>query len=176
MDRMTARKTPSATRPPAKIDPYHELEPIPQPDVQEKSSDTVWALWSEVKQHEQKRYADTAPMTKPGEKAAVPVRPPAAVVASGRDRLAEEVRRNNRVCPKMEQWHKLDALLRAKSTGGAASLPKPLSAPEMQHMPSLAKRTMFRGLVDWAGANNLTEDMLQFVRALPEDQWHHLGE
>ena len=34
---MTARKPPSAPPPaPSKIDPYHELEPIPQPDVQEK--------------------------------------------------------------------------------------------------------------------------------------------
>lgn len=180
---MSTRK-PNATPAPAapaasrKIDPYHALEPIPQPDVQERSTDTVWALWSEVRENEHKRYADTQPMTRPGAKAPpMPLRaaaPPPAT--NGVDKLVDESRRNNRVCPKLEHWQRLDALLRSKAPDAAAKLPKPVPARDMQVMPALARRTMFRGVIDWASAHGATEDVLQFVRALPEGDWHHLGE
>lgn len=178
---MSVRKPPSATLPPTarpKVDPYQQLDPIPQPDVQERSTDTVWALWSEVRENEQKRYADTVQVTVPGARAPpMPLRPAAPPPAiTSIDKLLDESKRNNRVCPRPEYWQRLDALLRAKAPAAAGKLPKPVPPRELQMMTALARRTMFRGVIDWAAANGVTDDMLQFVRALPEAQWHHLGE
>src|SRR3954462_5863032 len=150
---MSARKPPSASPPPAapaKVDPYQALDPIPQPDVQERSSDTVWALWSEVRENEQKRYADTVPLTVPGAKGpAVPLRPAAPPPATNTlDQLLDECKRNNRVCPRPEHWQRLDLLLRAKSAAAAGRLPKPVPPRELDMMTALARRTMFRGVVD----------------------------
>lgn len=176
MAAMTERKPPAATpAPEPKVDPYHELDPIPQPDVQERASETVWALWSEVREQEQARYADTVPFT-PGATVPPVAGPAARGGPSGADKLAEESRRNNRVCPNPEHWRRLDALLRAKAPAAAATLPVPLQPREIQAMSALARRSAFRGVVDWAAANGLTEDALQFLRALPEAQWQHLGE
>jgi hypothetical protein len=41
---------------------------------------------------------------------------------------------------------------------------------------ALAKRLMFRAVIDWAGTHGVVEPALKFVRALPEEQWHHMGD
>lgn len=74
----------------------------------------------------------------------------------------------------MEHWQRLDALLRARVPAAAASLPP---TPRGIHtMSALARRSAFRPVIDWAAENGVIEDMLQFVRALPEAQWQHLGD
>jgi len=106
-----------------------------------------------------------------------PLRPAASAGTSGIDKLVEETRRNNRVCPKAAKWAELDKILRGIApSGSAAFLPPPLAEREWKTTTPLAKRLMFRGVVDWAGKNGLVEPALQFVRALPEDQWHHMGD
>lgn len=79
------------------------------------------------------------------------------------------------MCPQPVQWQRFDAMLRAKA-GALATLAAPLSQIDWRTTTSLAKRSIFRSVIDWAAANALTEDSLQFVRALPEDQWHHMGD
>lgn len=168
---MTAAKPPSATPAPVpRVDPYHEHDPIPQPDVRERSSETAWALWSDVKDKEDERYAPTVQVT-PG--AIEPPKAAPAAPAGGLDKLVEECRRNNRVCPRPGHWQRLDALLRARVPGAAAALPSPPRG--LDEMSALGQRSAFRPVIDWAAENGVTEDMLQFVRALPEAQWHHLG-
>jgi hypothetical protein len=168
------------------MQPYDRFDPIPQPDVQEGSSETTWELWHDIKGKEHARYANTVPMTVPGERSPLskdtrppgaPLRPAASVGSSGLEKLVEESRRNNRVCPKAAKWAELDGALRnAAPSGSAAFLAPPLAEREWKTTTALAKRLMFRGVIDWAGKNGLVEPALQFVRALPEDQWHHMGD
>ena len=181
---MTSRKPP---RSPETLPPYDPFEPIPQPEVTEKSSETTWELWHEVQSQEQKRYADTVPMTVPGARPATlrrnsqppgaALRPGTSTASSGLEKLVEESRRNNRVCPLAAKWAELDGLLRGRAPiGSTASLAPPLAAREWTTTTPLAKRLMFRAVIDWAGKHGLVEPALQFVRALPEAQWHHMGD
>ena len=81
------------------------------------------------------------------------------------------------MCPKLAQWQALDALLRGGAPAGAAdSLAAPLTPRDWQTTTSLAKRLMFRALIDWSAKHGLVEPVLQFVRALPEEQWHRMGD
>jgi hypothetical protein len=182
---MSTSKPPSGGRAPDRTEPFDPFAPIPQPDVVEKSSETTWELWNDVRDKEHTRYADTVPMTVPGAPSPLtrpgahggPLRPAAAAGATGLAKLVEECKRNNRVCPQPVQWQRLDGMLRAKSPANApATLASPLSPIDWRNTTSLAKRLIFRSVIDWAAANALTEDALQFVRALPEDQWHHMGD
>ena len=184
---MSTSKPPSRGRAPDGTEPFDPFAPIPQPDVVEKSSETTWELWNDVRDKEHARYADTVPMTVPGapsvlkrpgaQPAGTPIRPTAAAGATGLARLVEECKRNNRVCPQPAQWQRLDAMLRTKTPANAlATLVSPLSPIDWRTTTSLAKRLIFRSVIDWAAAHALIEDALQFVRALPEDQWHHMGD
>ena len=168
------------------LPPYDPYAPMPQPDVAEKDSDTAWQMFQEVKDHETKRFADTAPYTVPGPRSEVPsrdsqspgspLRPAASSGTSGIEKLIDETRRNNRVCPQPPKWLELDALLRGSAPKAAGSLPPPLAQREWNTTTSLAKRLMFRSVVDWAVTNGQVEAALNFVRALPEEQWHHMGD
>lgn len=184
---MSASKPPAPPKPKLVNHPYDALDPIPQPDVVEKSSETTWALWQDVHDKEHARYADTVPLTAPGpgmgatrpgaNSSGLPFRPAAVQGASGADLLTQEAKRNNRVCPKPDQWRQLHDMLRARAPqASAAALAPPFAGTEWQRTTSLAKRLSFRSLIDWTIANALVEDALRFLRALPEDQWHHMGE
>ncbi|MDF2463504.1 MAG: hypothetical protein K0Q43_1739 [Ramlibacter sp.] len=183
---MSTSKPPTAGHAPDGMEPFDPFAPIPQPDVVEKSSETTWELWAEVRDKEHARYADTVPMTqagapspltRPGTHPGAPIQPAAVSGATGLDKLLEECKRNNRVCPKPVQWQAFDAMLRARGQAAAlVRLAAPLSPIDWRDTTSLAKRLIFRSVIDWAAANALTEDALQFVRALPEDQWHHMGD
>ncbi|HEY8050775.1 MAG TPA: hypothetical protein VIE63_16515, partial [Ramlibacter sp.] len=191
------KKEPSPPAPPVQrspdtLPPYDAFEPIPQPEVSEKNTDTMWATWHELNEKADKHYADTVPVTKPGEVSSVPSmrtnsQPPGAVQvrrapsagASGLEKLIEESRRNNRVCPMPTKWRELDAMLRGAAPppkSPADVLPPMLPATEWKTTTSLAKRLMFRNVIDWAGGHGMVETALQFVRALPEEQWHHMGD
>lgn len=184
---MPASKPP---KPPAAADPgrgpYDAFDPIPQPDVVEKNSETTWELWHEVREKEHGRYADTVPLTSPGPgmgatrpAAGAPVLPgrPAPQGASGVEQLGQEARRNNRVCPRPAQWQQLHELLRTRAgAAAAASLPPLLPAKDWPRTTSLARRLAFRQLLDWAVAQALVEDALLFLRGLPEEDWHHMGD
>jgi len=183
---MSTSKPPSGGRAPDGTEPFDPFAPIPQPDVVEKSSETTWELWNDVRDKEHARYADTVPMTvpgvlsplaRPGAQPGAPIRPAVGTGATGLGKLLEECKRNNRVCPQPVQWQRLDAMLRLKAHAGAlATLASPLSPIDWRTTTSLAKRSIFRSVIDWAAAHALIEDALQFVRALPEDQWHHMSD
>jgi hypothetical protein len=173
---MTSRKPPPRVPAPDTLPPYDHFDPIPQPEVSERNTDTLWQTWHELREQEDKRYANTEPITRAGQVAPVS-RPAAPAAASGLEKLIEESRRNNRVCPMPAKWRELDAILRGAAPADAAkSLPPPLPVREWNTTTSLAKRLMFRGVIDWAGRNGLVEQALQFVRALPDEHWHHMGD
>jgi hypothetical protein len=179
---MKPRKPPDpAPRTPV-LSPYHHFDPIPQPEVIEHNTETSWKIWKDLHERDEKRFADTQPMTQPAglppaTAAPVPARPIASKGKSGLEKAIEESRRNNRVCPRPAKWQELDALLRTAAPEKAvATLPPPLPPGEWQMTTSLAKRLMFRDVINWAGKHAMVEPLLDFERALPEEQWHHMGD
>jgi hypothetical protein len=54
---------PAASSPKPPIDVYHPGDAIPVPDVIEKDSDSVWAMWSEAIEGRSGRDDETQPAT-----------------------------------------------------------------------------------------------------------------
>jgi hypothetical protein len=101
-------------------------------------------------------------------------RPPAPVSKESLAALIEESRRNKRLCPLPVKWLELDAMLRRAAPPGATShLAPPPGTAEWAKSSALAKRLMVRNAIDWAEDYSLVDPMLQFLRGLAEDQWHH---
>jgi hypothetical protein len=178
---MKPRKPPEPAPSRPVLPPYHHFDPIPQPEVIEHHGETSWKMWKDLQERDEKRFADTQPMTVPAELPAATAAPaPRAIPSKGKsglEKAIEESRRNNRVCPRPAKWQELDKLLRtAAPAKAAATLPPPLPPGEWQVTTSLAKRLMFRDVIDWAGKHALVQPLLDFERALPEEQWHHMGE
>ena len=195
----TPKKPPSK---PAGLDtPYVPGDPIPAPDVVEKSTDTTWALWTqEVATHEA-RFADTQPPSslmnvsgsEGGYAATVPSplsskrggsdptgggadRVPAKAGVS-LDELITESRRNNRVCPKPDRWQQLFNMLLEGEPGVSGKMPSPpLIGQAWLATPSLSKRMSFRDHLEWAGAHGGLEIAASFIKQLREDEWYHMGE
>ncbi|HEY0823138.1 MAG TPA: hypothetical protein VGD76_05070, partial [Ramlibacter sp.] len=45
--------------------PWLPGDPIPAPEAIHSDGDSAWALWKEVSQQHERRFADTAPLTQP---------------------------------------------------------------------------------------------------------------
>lgn len=178
-------------------DPLYPSDLIPLPEVRETSSDTSWELWHDLNARQDLIFADTAPAsipmplpvgdrryakTVPGSLPA-PVPKPGQQTAAGRQgasmtEVMTEVRRNNRLCPLPEPWQHLYDLLPRKEAGarGASQPPAPLTGRAWASTPSLAKRMCLRDHIEWAQAHGALEAVYAFMKALPEDQWHHMGD
>jgi hypothetical protein len=150
--------------------PYNPGEPLPKPDVVEKNSDTAWAMFQAIQDGTHEEFPSTSrdtldlPVTRgPKEKAIKPLTD---------DEVMFEARRNNRVCPMPSHWLQLHQILQQHGAGA----PPPVDLSAWQTTPPLEKRTRLRSQVDWAAEHGALEPMFTFFRALPEDQWHHMGD
>lgn len=163
-------------------DPYLHADPIPVPDATESSTETGWALFSELSETENMRYADTVPLTAPG--AAVPPlrrpgAPPVKLLAGLAkpvtiDAVLEMARQNQRVCPQQGKWHELHELLLARRRSPNAPEPMPpLSGPAWDATSELAKKMCLREQAAWAAANGCLDDLHAFMKALREEDWYH---
>ncbi|MBI4996930.1 MAG: hypothetical protein HZC22_08535 [Rhodocyclales bacterium] len=88
-----------------------------------------------------------------------------------------EAQKNNRVCPQPQEWQQLYDLLpdkRRKGAGWEPSLPLILAA--WWDTPDMSKALRLREHIEWASAHGSLEQIHSFLRALPEDQWHHIGD
>jgi hypothetical protein len=168
---------------PETLQPWDRFDPIPQPDVSE-GGESMWALWNAADAEEPARVVEPAPAAPP---AAAPVVPrqassplapprPASSGRSGIEKLVEESRRNKRVCPLPGKWQELYAMLRAAAPADADPLAPPPRTNEWAKSTALAKRLMIRDMIDWAAEYSLVDPMMQYLKALPEDQWLHMGE
>lgn len=183
-------------KPPSKLDrPWVPGDSIPVPDAVHRDGDTAWALWNEVNQQEERRFLPTAPMTAPatlppehrawaatqpgGSASPLPVPPPR--------RRAEPVftlesalllaRKNNRVCPRPEQWAAFHAMLPARKTlRGSMPPPAPVLGGAWSVTPALTKRLTFREQLEWAEREGMLEQAIGFLAALPEEDWFHMGD
>lgn len=168
---------------------------MPLPDVREENSDTAWDLWTTLAAKEDVVFADTTPASIPmplpqgdrryattvpaalTSRAAAPARsaPAGKGVVLG-DVLAE-ARRNNRLCPRPLAWQRLYEMLPDKTQGQRGwQPPPPLTGTAWSTTPPLAKRMCLRDRIEWAETHGCLDGVHAFLKGLPEEEWHHMGE
>ena len=193
-DPKNSKTSPPARKSAPELDvPYALGDKIPAAEAIERSGESVWALWSEVNQQHENRFADTAPATRdqrpPSEDQAwAKTQPASALKAPPRKRVAEAplftldgamlvARRNNRVCPRAERWQELHGLLPARKTQrGEQKPPMPPTGPAWSKTAPLTKRLLFREHIEWAEAQGVLENVMAFMQTMPETDWLHMGE
>ena len=175
--------------------PWVPGDSIPLPDAVHRDGESAWALWQEVNQQEERRFAPTAPMSGPAtlppdQRPWAPTEPPAragALPLPVPRRRAEPVftldsalllaRKNNRVCPRPEHWSAFHALLPARKTlRGSLPPPAPVLGGAWAVTPPLTKRLTFREQLEWAEREGVLEQAIGFLVALQEDDWFHMGD
>jgi hypothetical protein len=88
-----------------------------------------------------------------------------------------EARRNNRVCPLPPHWVALYEMLPDKKRTARGWEPAPpITGPAWATTPSMPKRMFLRDHIEWAAAHGALEPVMAFLKSLPEDQWHHMGD
>jgi hypothetical protein len=177
-----------AKRQPDTINPYLPGDPIPKPDAIELDTDTTWAEFADLQALENRRFADTAPLSTapdtPDDRSYAPTTPaplqklearPAAPVVRELTvvEVMVEARKNNRVCPKPDRWIQLYEMLPDKQRSEPAP---PLVDAAWDATPSIPKRMCFREHIEWADAHGCLRQVYAFMKSLPEDEWHHMGE
>lgn len=171
---------------------WHPGDSIPAPDAEHRGAESGWALWNEVAQQHERKFAPTAPMTNVGMDAhdrAWASTVPAGAATPGapvrRDALPLftldaamlVARRNNRVCPRPERWAEFYALLPVRQTPrGVQQAPQPLTGTAWTMTPSLTKRLCFREQIEWAERQGALEAVMAFMQTMPEEDWLHMGE
>lgn len=88
-----------------------------------------------------------------------------------------EVKKNGRVCPNPKAWQKIYEMLPNKIRKGSVwepSLPLILSA--WSDSPAMLKMLRLQEHIEWAAANGCLELVHDFLKSLPEDEWHHVDE
>ncbi|MEO7390710.1 MAG: hypothetical protein ABIU58_00950 [Ramlibacter sp.] len=174
---MTDPKKPDSKPPQRFADTYYPGDPIPVPDTLEKDTDTTWAMFQEVADKESHRYADTAPMAKPGEISPLPPAAPRSAGASLQDKLLAELKKQNRVCPKPELWEKFfEELVQGKRHVEIKALPTPMTGAAWNATSSLAKRMTIKDQIAWAASNGRADAAYKFLTHLAESDWFHIGD
>ena len=176
--------------------PWVAGDPIPAPEAVHQDGESAWALWTEVSQQHERRFADTAPATRPpglsGDEAAwAATVPGSGAVLAPRKAAARRdhpplftleaamlvARRNNRVCPRPARWDEFTALLPARKTlRGQQKPPVPATGAAWAVTPPLSKRLCFREQIEWAEAAGVLESVMAFMQSMPEEDWLHMGE
>lgn len=173
--------------------PWVAGDAIPVPDAVHRAPESGWALWNEVAQQHEARFAETAPMSGPAgmdahdqawattlpagalAAKAVPRRPPQPLFTLEGAMIV--ARRNNRVCPRPERWNAFSELLPARKTlRGVQAPPAPVTGPAWAVTPSLSKRLCFREQIEWAEREGVLESVMAFMQGMSEEDWLHMGE
>lgn len=173
--------------------PWEAGDSIPAPEALHQDGDTAWALFQEVSQQQERRFADTAPMTQPPGMSPEEVSWAATQPAGGTykrpvPRKVETplftleaamlvARKNNRVCPRPERWDEFTQLLPARKTlRGNQKPPAPATGAAWAVTPALTKRLCFREQIEWAEREGVLETVMAFMQSMPETDWLHMGE
>ena len=178
--------------------PWLPGDRLPSIQAEERSSDSAWALFNALSTGQQEPfpdtaaaslpmkleaasaaappYADTEPAGLPVRRSAPPLSPAARVTPSvNLDQVLLEARKNNRVCPRPAHWQVFyELLLRGREDRAGLTPPIPIAA--WKSTPSLSKRMCLREQLEWAAANGRLAEAYAFIRQLPEDQWHRMGD
>lgn len=93
------------------------------------------------------------------------------------EEVLAEAQKNSRICPQPQKWQELYELLPDKKRKGAGWEPSlPLILAAWWDTPAMSKMLRLREHIEWADAHGCLEQIHSFLLALPEDQWHHVGE
>ncbi len=93
------------------------------------------------------------------------------------EQVLAEAQKNNRICPQPQKWQQLYELLPKKKRKGAGWEPSlPLILAAWWDTPAMLKMLRLREHLEWAAAHGCLEQVHEFLQALPEEQWHHIGE
>jgi hypothetical protein len=93
------------------------------------------------------------------------------------EQVLAEAQKNNRVCPQPKAWQQLFELLPNKSRKGTGWEPAvPLILGAWWDTPAMLKMLRLREHIEWAANNDDLESVYDFLKSLPEEQWHHIGE
>ena len=93
------------------------------------------------------------------------------------EQVLAEARKDNRVCPLPRRWQELYEVLPDKSQKGADwEPPLPLILAAWWNTPAVSKMLRLREHIEWASAHGCLEQAYSFLSALPESEWHHIGE
>ena len=146
----------------ARAEPGHAIE------VLEKNTDTSWAAFQALQDQHEHGFKSTEPATLP---------PPKTATGAGGllsvDDVMQEVRRNNRLCPKPLVWQRLYEWLPHKGP----QLPAvPATRAEWDQLSPMQKRSRLREHIEWAEMQGVLHKVHEALKALPEERWHHIGE
>ena len=123
---------------------------------------------------EEAAYADTEPMPLPEVKPA-PRRPheglSLAPVETSLYEVMAAIRKDNRVCPQPTRWLEFYRILQDGAAGAPLPAP-PLTGSAWAATPASAKRTCFRDQVDWAASHHCLPVAWNFLKDLPDTDWH----
>lgn len=191
---MAANDPKNPRKPASELDvPYALGDKIPTGEAIERSGESVWALWSEISNQHEARFADTAPASSINTMNSEDVgwaktQPAASVSASLPPKRREQplftldaamlvARKNNRVCPRPGRWQEFHAMLPARTTSrGSLQAPAPIVGAAWVVTPPLTKRLTFREQIEWAESTGVLEMAMRFMQSLQEDEWLHMGE
>lgn len=170
------------------LDPYQHGDPIPKPEAVEVDTDTTWAEFSNLAATENRRFADTAPASRPmpvsDERSYAPTTPAPLQLLHARPatpvqreltvvEVMVEARRKNRVCPKPAQWQQLYELLPDRRHSEPAP---PLVGAAWTNTTSIPKRMCFREHIEWAASHGCLQQIFTFMKDLPETDWYHMSD
>ena len=93
------------------------------------------------------------------------------------DTLVAYCRENSRVCPKPSHWNDLWKMLpKSRTTIGESAVSAPLILGAWYETTNLEKMIRLDEHIRWAADNALLPQVSQFLHALGEAEWHHLGD
>jgi len=168
-----------------------------QTNAVEKDTDSAWDMWVEANkapedtQRIDPRYARTGPASltndqagggmstvpaklgeDPGTESEARLRRRTSRVATVDDAMVE-ARRNNRVCPRPNQWQTLYDMLPNRTKSKPTP---PLIGAKWNSTPSITKRTCLREHFEWAEQHGVLAQVMNFMKALPETDWFHMND
>jgi hypothetical protein len=89
----------------------------------------------------------------------------------------DESAKNNRVCPQPRKWNELYEILadkRRKGIGWEPALPLILAA--WWDTPAISKIRRLQEHIQWAADHDCLTEVYDFLHALSDDDWHHVGD
>ena len=182
-------RKPPGSKPRGRDSGYMLGDPIPAPEAVEENSQAAWELWQELNTGQselppESKFRDTTSsefMRFPGEGDTLPSELaeqmentiPRHLLTV--DAVMTEARKNNRICPRLSQWHDLYKVL-ARGEPEPEGLLPPVSQAAWLGTSALHKRACLRDQIVWAANHGGLRAAYAFLVHLPEDSWHHMGE
>jgi len=89
--------------------------------------------------------------------------------------LLEHVQANGRVCPLPDHWQRIwEMLPDRRQVGASYDPPPPLILGGWSYSSNLDKILRLRTHIEWAARHGVLDTVGAALRALAENEWHHL--